>query len=507
MLGKENYMASKNVFMLVLENDSEQRISQLLSKISIDLDDIQIQVATNAEAGLTLLQKTSVTLILLGLPFSGTVGDGLNLLVRLRQLKPDVPIVVLVNQEAMGLGLQALEFGAFAYYFEQHLSGSVLRRLINKTVNQHANLQAASRLSEPDVILFNSLPACVAVLDEVGLVTAVNPEWQQLSRTSTEPLIIGTRPGSNFNQLCQQIERPEIMAAVQKVLDGQQVGQGIEFSWREGVRLVWWKLYVTALRWPHGGAIVTVQDVTDGVADQIRLSACEVEISELKNNVISLVHELRTPLTAIRLYLNLLKTADDSKKAHYLTILDQETVHLEQYVDDLLTLAHLEQTDEPLFKPVNFGDLVEQVVVEQRPVATAKGLTLALDKTQDALFVQGQSRLLSRIITNLVANAVRYTITGGVDVSVSLDEMTNRIVLRVADSGIGIAPEVLPHIFEPFFRSPRAQNLIQRGSGLGLDIVKRILTLHGGNIEVTSEINNGSVFIIFLPAYQEPIEG
>ncbi len=500
-------MASKNVFMLVLENDSEQRISQLLSKISTDLDDIQIQIATNAETGLTILQKTSVTLILLGLPFSGTVGDGLNLLIQLRQLKPDVPIVVLVNQEAMGLGLQALEFGAFAYYFEQHLSSSVLQRLINKAVNQHTNLQAASRLSEPDVILFNSLPACVAVLDEVGLVTAVNPEWQRLSHKTTEPLILGTRPGRNFYQLCQQIERPEIMAAVQKVLDDHQVGQGIEFSWREGARLVWWKLYVTALRWPHGGAILSIQDVTDGVANQIRLSACEVEISELKNNVISLVHELRTPLTAIRLYLNLLKSADDSKKAHYLTVLSQETVHLEQYVDDLLTLAQLEQTDEPLFKPVNFGDLVEQVVTEQRSVATAKGLTLSLDKSQDALIVQGQSRLLSRIITNLVANAVRYTITGGVNVLVSRDETAGRVVLRVADSGIGIAPEVLPHIFEPFFRSPRAQSLIQRGSGLGLDIVKRILTMHGGNIEVTSEINKGSVFFVFLPAYQEPFEG
>jgi two-component system sensor histidine kinase BaeS len=131
---------------------------------------------------------------------------------------------------------------------------------------------------------------------------------------------------------------------------------------------------------------------------------------------------------------------------------------------------------------------------------------LTFNKSQDALFVQGQSRLLSRIITNLVANAVRYTISGGVIVSLRRDESATRIVLTVADSGIGIAPEVLPHIFEPFFRSPRAQNLIQRGSGLGLDIVKRILVLHSGTIEVTSEINKGSMFYISLPAYQEPAE-
>lgn len=496
-------MASKNIFMLVLENDSEQRISQLLSKISLDLDDIQIQVATSAEAGLSLLQEASVTLILLGLPFSGTVGDGLNLLIKLRQLKPGVPVVVLVNQEAMGLGLQALEFGAFAYYSDQHFSGNMLRRLFDKAVEQQTTLQDAARLSDQDAILFNSLPACVAVLDETGLVTAVNPEWQQLSQKTTDPLINGTQVGVNLYQLCQQIGQPEVLTLVQKVLDGGQVSQGIEFSWKEGLRLVWWKLYVAALRWPYGGAVLSIQDVTDAVTNQIRLSAYEVEVSELKNNVVSLVHELRTPLTAIRLYLKLLNNVDDAKKTQYLAVLNQEAVHLEQYVEDLLTLAQLEQIEEPLFKPVNFGDLVEQVIIEQIHVAAAKGLTLTFDKIQEPLFIEGQSRLLSRIITNLVANAVRYTISGGINVSLGRDESANQIVFKVADSGIGIAPEVLPHIFEPFFRSPRAQNLIQRGSGLGLDIVKRILVLHSGTIEVTSELNKGSVFYISLPAYQE----
>ncbi len=500
-------MASKRVFVLVLENDLEKRISHLLSTISTDTDEIQIQIATTADDALLLLQTSSFTLILLGLPFNGVIGDGLNLLVQLRQLNPRVPIVVLVNQDTIGLGLQALEFGAYAYFSSQHLSESDLQRIIRNAAVQESVLQASPPLSEQDTVLLNSFPACIAVLDERGVVTAVNAGWQELARRSSDPLIQGTDANVSFPQLCQEVERSDIAIALQRVLDGVRAEQAFEFSWMQENQLTWWKVYITAMRWPYGGAILSIQEVTDVVSSQIRLSAYEAEISELKHGVVSLVHELRTPLTAIRLYLNLLKHADTPKTNQYLAILHQETVHLEQYVDDLLTLSHLEQMEEPLFKILDFMTLVEQVVVEQSPVAEAKGLFLNLRAAQEQFLVRGQSRLLNRIVTNLVGNAIRYTIRGGIHVSVARDAAMSRIVLKVEDSGIGIAQEVLPHIFEPFFRSPRAQNLIQRGSGLGLDIVKRILTLHGGTIEVSSDLNNGSVFWVFLPAYPDSVRG
>jgi two-component system phosphate regulon sensor histidine kinase PhoR len=265
-------------------------------------------------------------------------------------------------------------------------------------------------------------------------------------------------------------------------------------------RIIWYLICVTALRWPQGGAIFTCQEITEAVARQIRISAYETEIADLKNQFVASVHELRTPLASMKLYLDLIGRTEPQKHQRYLSILEQETRRMEQNVSDILTLARLEEKGgEEQFMPVDFGGLVQYVVTSQQPVATNKGLVLTLTMEDGPFQMNGRARQLTHVITNLIANAIRYTEAGWIRVRLERDA-ASRISLTVADSGIGIAPEMLPHIFEPFFRSPRAQQTSDVGTGLGLSIVQEVVAIHGGSVSVTSELGKGSVFQVLLRA-------
>lgn len=498
---------SQDLLVLVLEDELENTVIELLSRLSLsDFGAIQAQKADSVDTALEMLQSTNFTLVILGLPISSTFGDGLNLLLKMRQLKPLVPIVTLVSQDTMGIGVQALEFGAFAYLPRQYLTAETLRHVIHNAAQKTRVLDNFSQVSAVDEAVINAFPICVAVLDDAGGVTAVNQEWQQLAQATHDPLITQTQVGHNFLQLCQRINRADVAAVIQQALTGHKAMEALEYSWKEpeSSLLMWRKLNVTPLRWPKGGAILSLQEVTELVNSQIHLATYENRLSELRNNFSALVHDLRSPLTSLRLYLDLLVKGNMARKEQYVAVMMQETAHMEQLVDDMLTLARIEEIEDFQFTPVNLTDLVEEVVLVEQPVAEGRSLTLVFSNPQQAVWVMGQSRQLIRVITNLVANGLRYTVAGGVQIVLAHDNAANHMTLTVTDTGIGIAPEVLPFIFEPFFRSARAQNVSPKGTGLGLSIVKRIVTLHNGSIEVFSELNEGTTFQIILPTIDAP---
>lgn len=492
---------SQDVLVLVLENELENTVLELFSSLSsFDSGAIHVQRAVSAESALEMLQTANITLVVLGLPISSTFGDGLNLLLKVRQLKPTVPIVVLVNQDTIGIGVQALEFGAFAYFPRQYLTTETLSQIIRNAAERNQDLQAYYNC-KLDAELLDAFPVCVAVLNDAAIVTAVNQEWHLLAETTQDPLVKDIQVGVNFLQLCQGIKRSDVAALIQQALSGNKTKEGLEYSWKEqdDTLHVWRKINVTPLKWPKGGVILSLQEVTELVNGQIQLDSYAAHTSELKRNFSSLVHDLRSPLTALNLYLDLFKRGQPAKSERYLEIMKQEATHMEQLVNDMLTLTRIEEFKDVQYTAVNLGDLVEQVVMLEMAVAESKRLTLDFTSEKGPFWVLGQSRQLIRVITNLVANGLRYTVTGGVKITLDRNTATGQIIMTVTDTGMGIAPEVLPFIFEPFFRSARAQNLSPKGTGLGLSIVKRIVTIHEGTIEVFSELNKGTAFRIILP--------
>lgn len=225
------------------------------------------------------------------------------------------------------------------------------------------------------------------------------------------------------------------------------------------------------------------------------------ELDQLKSKFVSDVsHELRTPLTNLGLYLYLLERAKPEKREHYMATLKEQTVRLSQLIENILDLSRLDaDTSQPEFGPLAINAVVEQVIEVHQPRAESAGLELIFEPGVQLPLVRADTGQLVRVITNLLANALSYTPAGYIQVRTSLDPTRQQVCLVVEDSGIGISPEDMPHLFGRFYRGRRASQSDMPGTGLGLAIVKEIIDQHNGTIEVRSEVGKGSAFFVWLP--------
>jgi len=207
-------------------------------------------------------------------------------------------------------------------------------------------------------------------------------------------------------------------------------------------------------------------------------------------------HELRTPLTAMQAILGMMhekrRTPEEYEQA--LDDLSEESDRLRTLVENLLRLARGDKQNNNLFEEVNLSMLMKDVSDSLRPLAEAKNLSLNCD-TPENLDVFGDSDELIRLFVNLLDNAIKYTERG--EISISANNSEKSVLVKVADTGIGIPTEHIPHIFDRFYRVEESRTL--RGAGLGLAIAKEIVRAHHGEIEVRNKIGQGTVFAVSLP--------
>jgi heavy metal sensor kinase len=209
-------------------------------------------------------------------------------------------------------------------------------------------------------------------------------------------------------------------------------------------------------------------------------------------------HELRSPLTAIRGNLDLLErgAADDpAARQEALGAMDVEVQHMSRLVADLLTLARADAGVPIEKQPVELDTILLDVYRHAR--LTAQGVTISI-ANEDQVTVQGDPDRLKQLFLNLTDNALKYTPAGG-RVTLAWERADGWVRVAVADTGIGIAPENLPHLFERFYRADKARSREQGGTGLGLAIAKWIAEAHGGKILVESQVGKGSTFTVLLP--------
>jgi len=213
-------------------------------------------------------------------------------------------------------------------------------------------------------------------------------------------------------------------------------------------------------------------------------------------------HELRTPLTAIRGQLEVAmftaETPDQYREAMINALEDVEK--LSSIVRALLLLSQAESGQLALQKaPLNLGDLAAEVVDQFQIPAEEKGVLLSAALEPGAV-AQGDRTQIERLLSNLLSNAIKYTPRGGsVDVRVGAGSGPGWVRLVVADSGVGISAENLPHIFDRFYRVRNAQTNLVQGLGLGLSFVAWIAEVHGGHVDVESKVGEGSRFTVELP--------
>jgi len=224
------------------------------------------------------------------------------------------------------------------------------------------------------------------------------------------------------------------------------------------------------------------------------------QINDYRSQLVAtLSHELRTPLTVITGNLELLgESALDEDSARYHGAMGRGAERMRMVVDDLLLLAQVSNPNHPLVRvPVDLRSVMREVLSLVESTARSKGVVLTVDLDPDPLVVPGDAVELDRLVGNLVSNAVKYTKPGG-RVSVSARRRDDKVVLAVADTGLGISAEDQQGLFRAFFRTTNPDALRESGTGLGLAIVATIVERHQGRVEVGSELGEGSTFTVTL---------
>ena len=229
------------------------------------------------------------------------------------------------------------------------------------------------------------------------------------------------------------------------------------------------------------------------------LSRLEAAFARERRLIADASHELKTPLTVINSNAQMLERwadRDEAVRRESIAAIRAESANMARVLNAMLTLA---KTDEPralAMEPTDLAALVRDAASALRPAAEAKGLALDVHTDGPAIVV-GEPGLLRQLITNLTENAIKFTSTGMV--RVSLERTGRRARILVSDTGPGIEPSALPHIFERFYRADPARSRAVEGTGLGLAVVRNIVRVHNGDIAVSSEPGKGTTFTIDVP--------
>ena len=238
-----------------------------------------------------------------------------------------------------------------------------------------------------------------------------------------------------------------------------------------------------------------------------------LEASKAKSNFLAnMSHELRTPLNAIigiaEMLLEETEESGDEEQAEPMRRISRAGKHLLELINEVLDISKIEAGRTELnLQDFELASLLDEVMTTARPLAEAGGNRLTLSDAEASGTVHADLTRLRQVILNLLSNACKFTKNGAVDVTVRQTEMSGRegITISVKDSGIGIAPEQIDRLFEPFNQAETSTAVEYGGTGLGLTISREFCRLMGGGIEVQSELGTGSTFVVRLPRIVEPL--
>ncbi|MFT3917323.1 MAG: ATP-binding protein [Anaeromyxobacteraceae bacterium] len=353
--------------------------------------------------------------------------------------------------------------------------------------------------------ILDTIPVGLFVTEANGKVTLTNVEAKRIWAGS-----VPTEDISGYDQYAGywpstgQRLAPEEWPAAQALLHGRRTkGVVVDIERFDGTKgtIVFCGAPTTDAAGAITGAVVAIQDISELRTAQARLE----EADRRKNHFLAVLsHELRNPLAPVKNSLYILDRvppgADQARRAR--AVIGRQIDQLTHLVDDLLDVTRITRGKVQLQRArLELTELVRRTFEDHRTVLEGAGLAARFEAPGAPIHIDADGKRVAQIVGNLLQNAAKFTPPGGeVDVSVAVDAEAGHAVVRVADTGVGIEPQVLARLFEPFMQADETLDRSKGGLGLGLALVKGLVDLHGGRIEARSEgQGRGAAFTVRLP--------
>ncbi|MBD1933926.1 MULTISPECIES: response regulator [Cyanophyceae] len=381
---------------------------------------------------------------------------------------------------------------------------------VNTTRDITKGKQAEKALRESETkfrTLYESTSAAVMLLDEKGFFDCNSATLELLGCSDSEEFC-GKHP-SEFSPPTQPNGNDSFSLACDRIATALREGN-CRFDWihrrKDGTDFPT-EVMLSAIELGNRKVIqAVVYDISDRIQTEIELrqayDAAEAGSRAKSEFLATISHELRTPLNSILGLSNLLLQEIfgtlNQKQKEYAACIHTSGEHLLALINDILDLSKVEAGKEQLtLTPVNVENLCEYALTIMREQALERGLQLTCEIEPNVNICLADERRLKQMLLNLLSNAIKFTPAGSVNLIVQ--KQPEGIAFTVADTGIGIAPEKLPLLFQPFRQLDSGLNRQFTGTGLGLSLTRGLARLHGGDVRVSSTLGKGSTFTIDIP--------
>lgn len=362
-------------------------------------------------------------------------------------------------------------------------------RVQKKELDLHMRAAQAERRHTAAII--HSISDAVMVIDPFGELVLANP--------AAERLFAFELSEARHRPIERIIQDPSVIRLIKEARAASDTSprREVEYSQLRDGKLQTFMITLSRVVDEDGesrGIVAILHDVTR-----------ERELARIKTDFVSAVsHELRTPLSSIRAYIEMLvdgEAGDEQTRLDFYKIVESETDRLQRLISNVLDISRIESGVMDIRRvQIRPQEVIGQVLDLMAPQAREKDITVEAEYGEALPTIEADRDLLYQAVQNVVSNAIKYTPPGGkVCVRADTDQGQGHFTIAVSDTGMGIAQEELPRVFDKFFRS-REGIAVAKGTGLGLNLVKEIVeTVHGGAIDVSSERGVGTTFVLRFP--------
>lgn len=491
-------MTNEQILIFLTDEEACQLLERTLSDSGY-----QITKVKDRNTFQTLYKAKPPGLIILGESLSGKIGNahpdndqrfsGLELVDNLRESHPTLPIILLAEEQPESLAIDALRLGVADILYPPLLPSDILQA-IRDAYQRHQRIEKwarltfkqksntlGKRLSDAEIeqsklsSIITKIEDGVIIVDTDGCLMLIN----QSAREAFE-LDEGNLIGKPIKDAIHSNELIEIFN-VERLTTPYRT----EISLPDGRVL---NAHFTPI--PEIGLAVTMQDITH-----------LKELDQIKNEFVSMVsHDLRSPLTAILGYVELIERVGPvtEEQRNFIRRVETGVYSITALIDELLDLGRIEAGLDDRKEPIPLDTVIRSTVESLRQRAKRKAQKIAIEIQEDLPKVLGNPIRLRQMLSNLIANAIKYSPKDGI-VGVHTQVENGQIIIQVIDNGVGIPLKDQPHIFDKFYRTSNLPDDTS-GTGLSLAIVKSIVENHGGRIWVESTPGEGTTFFVVLPA-------